>query len=555
VGEEGRAADLVLHSGAVYTVDAARRWAEAVAVAGGRIVAVGSDRDVRTLVGPGSEVVDLAGRLVLPGFQDAHIHAVSGGLNQLRCHLAGPASADRYVERVAAYARDHPDRPWITGGGWSMTAFPGGTPTADLLDAVVVDRPVFLRNADGHGAWVNRVALEDAGIDRDTPDPPDGRIERDGDGAPTGTLHEGAMQLVGRLVPRPSDDEMLEALRLAQRDLHRLGITAWQDAIVGRTSEGFPDPLPAYRALDQRGELTARVVGALWWDRARGTEQIPELIEMRAHTGGQRFQATSVKIMQDGVCENFTAAMLAPYEREGNGTGISFVPADLLAEAVAALDGEGFQVHVHTIGDRAVREALDAIEHARERNGWNDHRHHLAHVQVVHPDDRPRFRALGVTVNAQPLWATHEPQMDTLTIPFLGPERAGWQYPWASLRATGATLAFGSDWPVSSPDPFEQLHVAVNRTPWTGGPDASDDVEPFLPDERLDLPTAVAAFTIGSAYVNHLDADTGSIEPGKAADLVVVDRDLFAGPADAIAGARALLTTVEGEVVHADPGL
>ncbi len=559
MGEHDGAADLALHSGTVYTVDAARRWVEAVAVSDGRVVAVGSDRDIRSRVGPRTEVIDLAGRLVLPGFQDAHVHAVKGGLNQLQCDLAGPVSASWYVDRVGAYARSRPEVPWILGGGWRMAAFPGGTPTARLLDEAVPDRPVFLRNADGHGAWVNRVALELAGVDRHTPDPPDGRIERDDTGEPSGTLHEGAMRLVARLVPSPTEAELIEALVLAQSDLHAMGITGWQDAIVGRSSEGFPDPLPAYRTLAERGELTARVVGALWWDRDRGIDQVDELVELRAHGTVGRFRPTSVKIMQDGVCENFTAGLLEPYLHPGGdkGSGLSFVAPDVLADAVTHLDAQNFQVHIHTIGDRAVREALDAVEAARTTNGWTDHRHHLAHVQVVHPDDLPRFRALGVTVNAQPLWAMHEPQMDELTIPFLGPERTRWQYPWASLRASGATLAFGSDWPVSSADPFEQLHVAVNRAPWPDSPDAAPDHNgrAFLPEQRLDLPTAVAAFTIGSAYVNHLDGDTGSIEVGKAADLVVVDRNLFAEPTDAIAGTRALLTMVDGAVVHAHPDL
>jgi len=265
-----------------------------------------------------------------------------------------------------------------------------------------------------------------------------------------------------------------------------------------------------------------------------------------------------VKIMQDGVCENFTAGTLEPYlDANGEPTdrrGLSQVDPDLLNTVVTDLDARGFQVHFHTIGERAVREALDAIEAARTGNGPSDNRHHLSHIQIVHPDDIPRFRALNAVANGQPLWACLEAQMVELTIPFLGPERAGWQYPFRSLHRAGATLAFGSDWSVSSPDPTEEMHVAVNRRvreediDYTGG-DRRAIEEVFLPDERIDLETAIAAFTIGSAYVNHLDHETGSIEVGKLADLTVVDRDLFAHPADEISLATVDETYIEGQRV------
>jgi predicted amidohydrolase YtcJ len=545
--------DLIFANGAVYTVDAARRWAQAAAVRDGRIVAVGADDEVRGLAGPATEVVDLAGGMLLPGFQDAHVHPVSGGLDMLRCDLHDLDGAEAYVEAVRAYAQTHPDVPWILGGGWSMDAFPGGTPAKELLDAVVADRPVFLPNRDGHSAWVNSAALRLAGITRDTPDPADGRIERTADGEPQGTLHEGAASLVERHVPPPSEEDLREGLRRGQAYLHSLGITAWQDAIVDVAGD-FGN-LPAYLAAAREGWLTARVVGALWWDRHRGLEQIDELVERRALGPVGRFRPTSVKIMQDGVCENFTAAVLEPYlDADGHPTdnrGISFVEPGLLREAVTRLDALGFQVHFHALGDRAVREALDAIEAAREANGCTDGRHHLAHIQIVDPQDVPRFRRLGAVANAQPLWAAHEAQMDELTIPFLGEPRWRHQYPFASLVRHGATLAMGSDWSVSSPNPLEEIHVAVNRRMPPSYPYRVEVDEPFLPAERLDLPTALAAFTMGSAYVNHLERETGSIEVGKLADLVVLDRNLFEHPVTEIAEARVLRTYVEGELVWA----
>ncbi|MFL5766513.1 MAG: amidohydrolase [Actinomycetota bacterium] len=547
-------ADLVLTNARVYTVDAARRWAQAVAIRDGRIVAVGTDADMEPLTGAATEVRDLGGRMVLPGFQDSHIHPPSGGIVRTRCDLHDAYGRDEYLGIIREYAESHPDVEWILGSGWSMDAFPGGTPTREDADSVVPDRPMTLANRDGHGSWVNSKALEIAGIDRDTPDPVDGRIERNAAGDPTGALHEGAMELVDRHAPKDTQEDYEEGIRVAQAYLHSLGITSWQDAIVG-DGELTSNSFSAYVALAERGELTARVVGALWWERDRGAEQIKDMIELRRKAPDGRFRATSVKIMQDGVLENFTGGVLEPYlDKDGRPTenrGLSFVDPELLKGYVTELDREGFQVHFHAIGERAVREALDALEAARRENGPNDLRHHIAHIQVIHPDDVPRFRDLGVVANGQPLWAMLEGQMINLTIPFLGPERSTWQYPFGSLVRSGAVLAFGSDWSVSSPDPLWEMHVAVNRKAPRPYPYMEGEThEAFLPEERIDLGTAIGAFTMGSAYVNHLDRETGSVEPGKFADLAVVDRDLFAAPSEEIAEANVVMTLVDGKAVH-----
>ncbi|MFP3986690.1 amidohydrolase [Streptomyces sp. E11-3] len=541
-----RPADLVFTHGPVHTGDPARTRASGLAVTGDRITAVGHD-EVRELIGPGTEVVDLRGRLLVPGFQDAHIHAVYGGAELGACDLTGTVRADDYLARVRAYADEHPDREWITGSGWSLESFAGGLPTRQLLDSVVPDRPVYLTNRDHHGAWANSLALERAGLTRDSPDPSDGRIEREADGTPSGVLQEGATHLVARLVPASTAEDRRTGLLRAQRLLHSLGVTGWQDALLGPFN-GQPDPSDAYLAAARDGTLTARVRGALWWDRERGAEQIPELVARRAELGHGTFRADSVKIMQDGIAENFTAAMTSPYlDSCGCATansGLSFVDPVALRGYVTELDALDFPVHFHALGDRAVREALDAVEAARTANGRRATRHHLAHLQVVQPRDLPRFAQLGAIANIQPLWAAHEPQMDELTIPFLGPERAAWQYPFGSLLRAGATLAAGSDWPVSSPDPIAGLHVAVNRQE----PGASDG-RVFLPEQRLDLATALAAYTAGAAHVNGLD-DAGSLRPGLLADLVVLDRDIFAGPPEEIADARVLRTYVGGRLVH-----
>jgi predicted amidohydrolase YtcJ len=403
---------------------------------------------------------------------------------------------------------------------------------------------VFLPNRDHHGAWVNSRAMEIAGLDAGTPDPPDGRIERDADGRPSGTLHEGATALVSRYLPRTSGEDYYAALMEGQRYLHSLGVTSWQDAIVGAYS-GMDDPGATYAKAAANGDLRSHVVGALWWERRLGVEQVADLVGRREALGGGRFQARAIKVMQDGVAENGTAAMLTPYldadGRETANRGHSFVEAGTLREAVAALDAAGFQVHVHAIGDRASREALDAFEGTSP-----DRRHHIAHIQVVHPDDVPRFAKHGVAANAQALWACEDEQMTELTLPFLGPERAAWQYPFGDLHRAGARLVMGSDWPVSTPDPLQAIHVAVTRTAY------GERAEPFLPGQAVGLETAYAAYTSGSAWINRRDEldGAGVLAPGAAADLVVLDRDPFAGPPEEIGASRVVSTWIDGEAVY-----
>jgi predicted amidohydrolase YtcJ len=533
-------ADLVLTGGPLFGAGGA----DALAVRRGRIAAVGSARDVAALAGPGTRVLALEGRTVVPGFQDAHLHPPSGGLAGLRCDLYGAHSRAACLEAVAAYAAANPELEWIAGGGWSIDSFPGGTPSRADLDRVVPGRPVFLENRDGHDAWVSTRALELAGIGPDTPDPPDGRIEREADGGPQGTLHEGAIGLVERLLPPTTQAEWEEAILRAQAELHALGITAWQEAAV------YEETYPAYLALAERGALTMRMEGNLLWERGRDeAEQLADLAARRVPEPVGRLRLRGAKIFADGVLENFTGAVLEPYVDTDN-TGMSMHEPEELARIVTALDARGFQVHLHTIGDRAVREALDAIKAARRANGPRDARHHLAHVQLVHPDDLPRFAELGVAANVSTYWACRSDYVTVLTEPFIGPERSARMYPFGSLVRAGARLACGSDWTVSTPDPLQQLEVAVTRV----SPDTRD-LEPLLPREALDLATALTAFTAGSAWVNGLDAETGTLEPGKLADLAVLDRDLLDPGSGPIGDARVLLTLVEGEAVHADPAL
>lgn len=532
-------ADLVV-VGDVYTVDAARSWAKAVAIRGDRIVAVGTEADVRERVD--SKVEVLSGACVMPGFQDAHIHAAFAGRIRRHVNLDDLHRLPDYLDRIATHADAHPDDGWIVGGGWFGPVFGEEGPQARDLDEVVPDRPVFLMNTDTHAAWVNSRALAIAGITAATPDPWDGYYVRDTDGAPTGCLQEGtAYTFWAEHVPADSVEDWMASIRVAQTYLHALGITGWQDAWVQ------PDLLRAYRSLDDAGELTARVVASLWWDRHRELEQIRELVEQRQWGTGGNLDASTVKIMLDGCPESSTGSMLEPYEGhfgEEHDRGIQFVEERTLTEALVRLDELGFQVHQHALGDRAVRSALDAVQAARKTNGWNDARHHIAHLQLPDPVDIPRLRPLGVVANIQPLWACPDPLIETLTRPHVG-DRADHLYPIGDVVRSGAVVAMGSDWPVSSPNVLEELQVAVTRQVIGDGPDA----QVLDATQRITLAEAIAGFTRGSAYVDH-DDDAGTIEERKRADLVVLDRNPFAGSVYEIAETQVTTTIAAGRVVY-----
>ncbi len=534
------AVDLVFVNGPVFTGDPARTFARGIAVTGERVIAVGSEAEIAPFAAEAARVVDLAGRLLTPGFQDAHVHPSSSGLDLLRCSFAGCHDAESALAYIAAYAADRPDETWIIGAGWQQTWFRRGCPPRAMLDSVVSDRPALLYNADGHGAWANTLALTMAGIDASTPDPHDGRIEREADGGPQGTLHEGAAHLVERLVPPFTADDLEAGILVGQEYLLSKGITAWQDAHVDREVHD------AYRALAGSGDLIGTAVGALWWDSERGLEQIEEMEHRRSEPLG-RYRPVAVKLMLDGVVENFTASMLDPYlGADGSptdNTGIDFVDPGELRGIVGELDRRGFSCHFHAIGDAAVRSGLDAVESARLDNGWSAARHHISHLQVVHPDDIPRFRRLGVTANAQALWAQDGDDQADLTRPFLGPERSSWQDPFGSLLRSGATRAMGSDWGVSTADVLDQIDTAVTRL---------NHDRPELPalnaGERITLLDGLAAFTAGSAYVNHREVDSGTLTVGRLADLVVLDRDPTAG--GTIKDASVAMTVVSGRVVY-----
>ncbi|SDK90373.1 hypothetical protein SAMN05216282_11749 [Cryobacterium psychrotolerans] len=544
-------ADIVFVDGWIFSAPQDAPVRADVAVADGRIMAVGAAEDIAALVGENTDVVPLTGRLLLPGFQDAHIHPVAGGIELLQCDLTGAKDAEDCLRLIADYARAHPHAEWIMGAGWSMEFFAGGTPTRDLLDAVIPGRPVALMNRDHHGMWVNSRALGLAGVTAETPDPIDGRIERTQGGEPSGTLHEGAMDLVGRFAPSATGDLADRGLLRAQEYLHSFGVTSWQDALLG-SGLGMEDSTMTYLDAVARGELTMRTVAAIWWERGRGLEQLPEIIDRRARIRDAdpsgHFRASAVKIMVDGVPENFTAAMSQPY-RDAHGDvtenlGLSFIDPEDLKVCVTALDAAGFQVHFHALGDRAVSESLDAIEAAREANGDLGNRHHLAHLQVVGMRDIPRFAELGTIANMQMLWAAHARQLDELNVPFLAPELVERYYPFGDLARARAQLCAGSDWPVSSPDPIAAIHVGVNRI-------SEGSVErPLGEQQQLSLAAAVTAYTWGSAVVNRQEHETGKIAVGYLADLAVLDRNFFDLPAEDIHLTSVLRTYSAGSLVY-----
>ena len=548
----GNAAELVFKNANIYTVDPNRPTATSIAVRGGKIVAVGADADTAALIGSQTKVVDLQGRLMLPAFHDEHTHPVWGGVNHSGCALYDGNSPEDYQKIVARCSADEPGDGWIYGSGWKDGLFPpDGVPDKQLLDAVVSDRPVAFTNVGGHGIWVNSKALEVAGITRDTKDPPNGRIDRDKKGEPVGSFQEAAVELIVKKLPPPSDKAREQALGYARDYFNSNGIVGWHDALVpisgDEPGQAIPPGVPqTYATMAKNGTLKGHVTLALAWDKKRGIEQVPDLVAAADKLAAAGVAAKAVKFLLDGVPAQRTAALIEPYSDMPGFRGDMHMDPALLKDAVARLDAEGFQVHIHAIGDQAVRSALDAFTQARERNGAKDHRHLLSHVNLIAKDDLPRFKDLGVVVIFQPLWACMDDYM-LLVRDRVGPARMEHMYPVMSLRRAGGKVAYGSDWPVASANPLEGIEVALTRRC-----PGKTDGELLAPEERVTLEQAIKSYTINSAYAAHLDDRSGSLVAGKSADLVVLDRDLFKIPVTEISKTQVLLTLFAGEAVHGE---
>ncbi|HNW33927.1 MAG TPA: amidohydrolase [Candidatus Ozemobacteraceae bacterium] len=522
---------------------------KAIAITDDRISWIGDSDSYAVRRGPGTEVIDLCGALVIPGFRDAHLHPMIGAIDLIECRLSGPAEPALYLAQLREYAARHPNRPFIRGSGWIYAAFPKNGPHRRDIDQVVPDRPVFLKAIDGHSGWVNSAALRLAGITRETPDPAGGAIEREaGSGEPTGFLREWpAMGMVTGKLPKPGLDEYIEGARLFLAQAAKFGITAIHDAM------GKPPFIMAWERLEQLEELTLHVTASQFGNPERGAEHVEELLEIRNRWKSPRRRIGPAKIALDGVVEGRTALLLEPYADAQNTIGEAMWDPDDVRRLVAALDAVGFQTHFHAVGDAAVRLALDALEAAQKANGRRDSRHMIAHADLIDKTDVPRFAKLGVIANLQPAWYYRDSNFDGVALPCLGKERAFRQFALRSLRDAAAPLAFSSDWPFGGDmltfNPLDGIETAMTRC-GTG----KNGVEPFVPEQAVDLVTMLDGFTRGPAFAD-FDDDAGVLEVGKRADLAVLDRDLFVIPASEIHEARVRLTVAAGCITWRDLSL
>lgn len=538
-------ADAIVWNGRIYTVNEKQPWAEALAIRGGKILAVGSAKDVEAYRNSSTKVIDAHGQLVLPGFEDCHIHFMDGSLGLLQVDLNDAKTVAEIQKRVTEYAASHPKEPWITGMGWTYPTFrPSGLPDKKILDDVVPNRPVYLVAFDGHSSWANSKALALAGITKQTPDPPNGKIVRDANGEATGALKESAGDVVARLMPKPTREERLAALRKGIHEANKFGLTRVQSA-----GQDF-DYLGLYDELRRQGELTLRFYVAYFLNPPELRPEDLEKIEQARKTYHDEWIAGGVvKTMLDGVVEAHTAAMLTPYSDDPGQIGKMFWEPAKYKAAVAELDRRGLQIFTHAIGEKAVRTALDAYEEAARTNHTHDARPRIEHIETISAQDIPRFGQLGVIASVQPLHSY--PDEDTLDIwaRNAGAERAQRAWSFHSIEAAGGRLAFGSDWPVVTMNPWRGMQTGITRKTSDGKPEGG-----FVPQEAVSLETAIKAYTIGAAFAGRREKEEGSLEAGKVADLIVVNQDLFRIPALEIGKTEVLLTMVGGKVVYESQG-
>jgi len=535
------AADTIILNARIYTVNPQQPSAEALAISGEKILAVGTKNEIEKYRGASTRIIDAQGHLVLPGFVDCHIHFMDGSMGLTRVDLNDAKTVAEIQKRVKEYAESHLQEPWITGMGWTYPTFgPSALPDKKILDDVVPTRPVYLVAFDGHSSWANSKALQMAGITRETPDPPNGKIVRDEKGEATGALKESAGDLVARVMPKATREERLAALRLGIHEANKFGLSRVHSA--GQDFEW----LDLYDELRRNGQLTLRFYIAYFLDPPELTPDAIEKIEQARRTYHDDWISGGVvKTMLDGVVEAHTAAMLAPYSDDPSQTGKLFWDPAKYTQAVAELDRRGLQIFTHAIGDKAVRLALDAYQNATETNHTNDARPRIEHIETISAQDVPRFGKQGVIASFQPLHAY--PDDDTLNIwaRNVGPERAQRAWVWHSIETTGGRLAFGSDWPVVTLNPWPGVQNALTRQTTDGNPPGG-----FVPSERISLEDTITAYTLGAAFAGRREKTEGSLEPGKLADLIVLSQDLFKVKPSEIAKTEVLLTIVGGKVVY-----
>jgi predicted amidohydrolase YtcJ len=527
-------ADLVLLNGDIHTMDTTAPHAQAIAIGGNRVLAVGSDSAMRALLGAKGEAIDLRGRTVAPGFTDAHLHFLSYGLNLKRVDLAEVPTLQEALARVAAAAAQTSAGHWVRGRGWDHSLWEGGAfPTRADLDRTAPNHPVYMARKCGHVGWANSRALELAGITAETPDPPGGAIERDPEtGEPTGILKELAMDLVHCLFEEPTPEEAVEAIKVGMTNTHRLGI-------VGvHTMEG-PTALRAFQELEARDALELRVLMQIPEDNMDAAVQIG----LQSGFGSERLRIGGVKIFADGALGARTAHMLEPFEGEPDNYGIPVATAEHLHKVVAKASRAGIAAFVHAIGDRANREVLNAIEASRQSGAGLQLRHRIEHTQLLHPDDIPRLAKLGVIASMQPIHATQ----DMLLADALWGTRSATAYAYRSLLDAGAVLAFGSDSPVEDLNVMKGIHAAVTRRRADGSP----GFDGWYPEQRLTVAEAVYAYTAGAAFASGEEAIKGTLAPGKLADLVVLSQDIFTIDPMAILETDVVATLFDGRFVYA----
>jgi predicted amidohydrolase YtcJ len=532
---------IVLHA-KIYTLNSKQPWAQALAVQRGKIVAIGSDPEIESLRGIGTKVIDAGGRLVLPGFTDCHIHFMDGSLSLDRVNLDEAKDPADIQQKLREYAKSHPGTGWILGRGWMYGMFGAeALPHKKYLDEVFPDRPVFLEGYDGHTYWANSEALAMAGVTKDTPDPPNGAIVRDANtGEPTGALKEAAEQLVTKIIPAPTRAEKIAALRRGIKWANEHGLTR-----VHSAGQDFEE-LDLYDELRRHGDLTVRFYIAYFLDPPELRPRDLDAIEVARKKYRDAWIDTSVvKFMVDGVVESHTAAMLEPYSDDPSTKGKLFWDVQKYTDAVAQLDKRGLQLFTHAIGDYGVRTALDAYENAEKVNHTSDRRPRIEHIETISAADIPRFAKLGVIASMQPLHA--DPDANTLNVwaRNAGPDRASRGFAWHSIAAAGGKLAFGSDWPVVTLDPWIGLQLAVTRQTLEGKPAGG-----FHPEQRVTLAEAIAAYTLGAAFAGRREKTEGSLEPGKVADLIVVSQNVLEIDPHKIAATKVVTTMVGGRVVY-----
>ena len=534
-------ADIIVVHGRVYTENPQQSWAQGVAIHHGKIVAVGDDGVVQRMRGMGTKVIDAGGKLVLPGFVDCHIHFVDGSFSLGRVNLEGTKDPAGIQERLREYASGHPGDDWILGRGWNYAMFGAeALPHKKYLDEIFPDRPVFIEGFDGHTYWANSKALALAGITRETPDPPNGAIVRDPQtGEATGALKESAQDLVAKVIPKPSRAEKLLALRAGMKWANEHGITRVHSA------GGDFEALDLFDEMRRRGDLSVRMYIAYFLNPPQLRPQDLAAIEhARKKFHDDWIDAGAVKFMVDGVIESHTAAMLEPYSDDLSLKGKLFWEPANYDSAVAELDKRGLQLFTHAIGDYGVRTALDAFENAEVRNHTRDRRPRIEHIETIAASDIPRFGRLGVVASMQPLHAY--PDADTLDIwaRNAGPDRASRAWSWKSIADAGGRLAFGSDWPVVTLNPWEGVQTAVTRQTLGGKPEAG-----FVPGQRLTVAQAIDGYTLGAAFAGRREKTEGSLEIGKLADLIILSQNIFDIDPHKIAATKVVTTIVGGRLV------